>query len=205
MPIVKPFGPEIYFGKLPTDVNETLYNICINAQNDLSKRQNHMLAGLIDKEFDVLPEAKKEVLPVITKFALDYLNSIEGFFKSNIPVHKRDLVCDSFWCNVQKPNEYNPVHNHRVYDIVVVCYPKVEITNQSQYITNNNISPGSIIFHYGENFKLFNTATYSYVPQTGDIIIFPACLKHETYPIYGANDIRISTSANFKFSEYFNI
>lgn len=202
--LISPFGPEIFHAKLPNDITETLYNICIQNQDIKEKKRNNSLVGLIEKEFDILPDIQKTVLPLLTELVIDYLNTTSTLSTNLLPVRQRDIKCRASWGNIQRPYEHNPLHTHPMDDIVCVCFPKIDIKTKSKYNTNSNIQPGTLMFDYGERLKPFGNTSYSVVPVTGDVWIFPAGLNHYTYPIYGEDDIRISTSSNFVFTEYFN-
>jgi hypothetical protein len=202
--LVSPFGPQLFHSKLPDDINQTLYDICIKNQDIESKKRNYSLVGLIEKEFDILSEIQDTVLPVLTTLVIEYLNTTPTLSKVLLPIRQRDIKCRASWGNIQKPTEHNPLHTHPMDDIVCVCFPKIDIKTKSKYNTSEHIHPGTLIFEYGERLKPFGNTNYSVTPQTGDVWIFPAGLKHYTYPIYGQDDIRISTSSNFVFTEYFN-
>lgn len=201
--LIKPFGPEIYHSRLTEEATDFLYDICMKNQKLDHKKQNKALVGLIEKEFDILVDIQDVIVPLLTDMVLDYLNQTSTISSSILPIRKRDVRCRASWGNIQTANEYNPIHNHLMDDIVCVCFPKVDIQEKQKYVTNQNVSPGTLAFQYGENLKPFGTTSHFVTPVTGDVYIFPAGLKHYTFPVYGSEDIRISTSSNFVFSEYF--
>lgn len=203
--LIKPFGPEIYHSKLSIEDNDILYDICMKNKEVEDKKRNKTLVGLIDQEFDILFDIKDRILPILTDMVLDYLNTTTTISKSLLPIRKREIHCRASWCNIQVANEFNPIHNHIMDDIVCVCFPKVDIQTKQKYVTNDYVHPGTLAFHYGENLKPFGNTAHFVKPETGDVYIFPAGLKHYTFPVYGENDVRISTSSNFAFSDYFNM
>jgi len=201
--LIKPFGPDIFQGKLPEHLVESLYQICMRNQDIQSKRRNNLLVGFIEKEFDILPDIQNEILKYMSDMVLEYLNTSTTFPKQLTPIRSRDIRCRASWGNIQTVNEFNPIHNHLMDDIVLVCFPKIDIKENQKYITNEPVKPGTVVFQYGENLQYFGNTKYHVLPKTGDVFIFPASLRHYTYPVYGVDDIRISTSSNFVFSEYF--
>lgn len=200
--IIKPFGPEIYKTVLPEGMASSLEEVILKNQDVEHKNLNKYLAGLIKKEVDILPDIKETILPTLHQFVLDYLNQSNSFDDKLKPFRHRDLTCVASWGNIQEEHEFNPLHNHATSDIVCVTFPKVDIKNKSLYKTNSTVKPGSLILTYGEG--NFNNTSYTIFPSTGDVYIFPASLAHYTYPIYG-DDVRISTSTNFSFTEYFRM
>lgn len=200
--IIKPFGPEIYKTVLPESMASSMEEAILTNQNIEHKHVNTNLVGLIQKEVDILSDIKQTVLPTLHQFVLDYLNQSSSFHDNLKPFKHRDLTCVASWGNIQEAHEFNPIHNHPTCDIVCVTFPKVDIKNKNPYKTSSTIKPGSLILAYGEG--NFNNTSYTIFPSTGDVYIFPALLKHYTYPIYG-DDVRISTSTNFSFTEYFRM
>jgi len=200
--LLKPFGPEILHTSLDEGLTEELYQICIKHQDDISKRYNRSLTGWLQKEFNIYSDIQSKILPAFVDIVLQYLNNC------SIPklraFSKRDVSCRASWANIQQPHEFHPIHNHMLDDIVLVCFPKIDIKSKCPYPTQTEVNPGTLTFHFGENLRNFGTTTYSVVPKTGDVFVFPGGLKHFTYPVFD-DDIRISTSTNFTFTEYYNI
>jgi hypothetical protein len=200
--LIKPFGPEIFHTSLSEDLSDELYQICIKHQNDLTKRYNRALTGWLHKEINIFSDIQDRILPALTDIVLKYLNSCT--VPKLVSFTKRDISCRASWANIQEPNEFHPIHNHMLDDIVVVCFPKVELNSTCPYRTQDPVRPGTLTFTYGENLRNFGTTAYSVVPKTGDVFVFPGGLKHYTYPVFD-DDIRISTSTNFAFTEYYDV
>lgn len=203
MNLVKPFGPSIGVTSLSEELTAQLLEACVEAQDDLSRRMNKSLVGLIDKEFSIQDKIKNTVLPVIQSEVTAYLANSESTYRNLGPFNKLDLTCVSSWCNIQEAGEHNPLHNHALDDIVCVIFPKIDVdTSYKKYTTSNNMLPGSLVFHCHGDAR-FGTNGYVVTPKTGDMYIFPASLYHYTMPFYKQGDTRISVSCNFAFTDLF--
>ena len=202
--MISSFGPKIYKTKLDTIVCQELEQIILANENNIELRANKHLAGYIEKEIDILQHIQPSVLPKLTDLVFEYLNLLETGIKVYKPFHRRDIKCTASWANIQTENEYNPIHNHPTSDVVCVTFPVVDIKSKCKYLTNSNSKPGSLFFYYGDGDSLFHSNMYEVVPESGDVYIFSGSLNHSTTPIFD-NDIRISTSTNFSFTEYFRI
>ena len=203
--IVKPFGPEIYKTKLTEESRKKLETIILENVNKPDKKYNKYLVGYVNKEVDILNDIKNDVLKELHGLVIEYLNNTNSFVRAYSPINQRDIFCTASWGNIQEINEFNPIHNHPTCDIVCVTFPKIDIQSKNPYITNNEIKPGSLLFSYGDGSNFFENSSHVIEPVTGDVYVFPAMLKHGTSPIFSSNDIRISTSTNFCFSEYFSM
>jgi hypothetical protein len=198
--LFKPFGPEIYKTTLTEESRDKLEKIALENADKKEKRFN---IGFIEKEINIYEDIKNDVLKELHKIVIDYLNVSTGFISSFRPINQRDIHCTATWANIQKPAEFFPMHNHPTSDIVCVTFPKVEVQDKV-FLINNNMKTGSLIFSYGDGSNFFENTSHVVKPVTGDVYVFPASLRHGTIPICDG-DLRISTSTNFSFSEYFRM
>lgn len=202
--LIKPFGPEIYKTSLTEKSRIKLEQIILENESKKEKKYNNYLVGLINKEMNIYQEIKGEILAELHNIVIDYLNVATSFVSAFKPLRHRDIHCVASWANIQESTEFNPMHNHPSCDIVCVTFPKIDIKSSNPYTTNNNVKPGSLIFTYGDGPNFFENSSHVVEPVTGDVYVFPAMLKHGTIPVF-ENDIRISTSTNFCFSDYFRM
>ena len=204
MNLVKPFGPQIGETSLPMDVNQQLLEICLANQDDKSKRENESLFGYIEKEFDILPDIKNTVLPVIQQKVTEYFSSALTMYSEFKPFNKFDLQCVASWCNMQDVGEFNPLHTHPE-ELVCVIFPEANIdTSYKKYnVAKASPPPGSLVFCNQISDQRFGTNSYAVTPKTGDMYIFPGGLSHYTVPFYKEGDRRISVSCNFVITENF--
>ena len=102
---------------------------------------------------------------------------------------------ESLWANFQGPGDFNPPHSHggALSWVIYLQIPDELIEENKQY-KGTSAGPGGITFTYGDGPR--EVITYqTYLPQTGDMYIFPAWLQHWVYP-FKSDVERISVSGN---------
>ena len=102
---------------------------------------------------------------------------------------------ESLWANFQGPGDFNPPHSHGG-ALSWVIYLKIpdELIEENKQYKGTSAGPGGITFTYGDGPR--EVITYqTYLPQTGDMYIFPAWLQHWVYP-FKSDVERISVSGN---------
>lgn len=187
-------------------VEQEFVNILLEKGNESrEKKLDHRssLAGAIDNSYyyknyeEWFKPRLDEYLNIYIKGAKDYVNTA---FKS-LP-DSWDL--DGLWINYQKAYEYNPPHYHSG-DLSFVIYLQVpdEIKKENIQMkgVHNNLGPGMIEFDYGADLP-FNISSFSYLPDVGDLFIFPAWLKHHVFAFKSdVERISVSGNINFKYKE----
>ena len=114
-----------------------------------------------------------------------------------------EYVLSALWINYQRPNDFNPPHDHdgKLSFVIYLDIPDKLKEEQSVY-KGKSCGPGGIQFVYGNGPR--EAITYmSFFPQAGDMFIFPAWLKHWVAP-YKGDCTRISVSGNFHDSAPIN-
>jgi len=102
---------------------------------------------------------------------------------------------ESLWANFQGPGDFNPPHSHggALSWVIYLQIPDELIEENKQY-KGTSAGPGGITFSYGDGPR--EVITYqTFLPQTGDMYIFPAWLQHWVYP-FKSDVERISVSGN---------
>tara|TARA_B100001094_G_C17993385_1_gene701357 strand:- start:187 stop:876 length:690 start_codon:yes stop_codon:yes gene_type:complete len=96
------------------------------------------------------------------------------------------------WVNFQKPNEYNPIHEHTgaISAIIFIDIPE-EIKNERDTSQFDHKTNGCLEFLYD------CSTSFVVTPETGMIFIFPNTLKHCVYP-YQSDVERITMSFNIE-------
>jgi len=106
------------------------------------------------------------------------------------------------WMNTQLSGEINPPHVHSC-DVSFVYYlnvPSSLIQEHKEYI-GTSPGPGAITFQYGEPSNGgWARIAHSFIPEVGQLFIFPAQLQHFVQPFYSGGE-RISVSGNMIFGE----
>ena len=102
---------------------------------------------------------------------------------------------ESLWANFQGPGDFNPPHSHGgALSWVIYLQIPDELTEENKQYKGTSAGPGGITFSYGDGPR--EVITYqTFLPQTGDMYIFPAWLQHWVYP-FKSNVERISVSGN---------
>ena len=102
---------------------------------------------------------------------------------------------ESLWANFQGPGDFNPPHSHGgALSWVIYLQIPDELTEENKKYKGTSAGPGGITFRYGDGPR--EVITYqTFLPQTGDMYIFPAWLQHWVYP-FKSDVERISVSGN---------
>tara|TARA_R100001230_G_C5519320_1_gene57099 strand:- start:90 stop:539 length:450 start_codon:yes stop_codon:yes gene_type:complete len=114
-----------------------------------------------------------------------------------------EYVLSALWINHQKPNDFNPPHDHdgRLSFVIYLQIPE-ELKKENARYKGKSCGPGGIQFIYGNGPR--DCVTYmSFMPEENDCFVFPAWLKHWVAP-YKSNCTRISVSGNFHDSAPLN-
>mgnify|MGYP006401991507 FL=1 len=153
------------------------------------------LAGILDKEVGYGDQAKKKILPTLSQYIGVYDQAYQKFV--NKPYDKMpEYVMSALWINYQKPNDFNPPHDHdgKLSFVIYLGIPD-ELKAEHATYKGKSCGPGGIQFIYGNGPR--DAITYmSFFPEEGDMFIFPAWLKHWVAP-YKSDCTRISVSGNF--------
>ena len=153
------------------------------------------LAGILDHETGYGPESKNRILPMLSQYIGVY---DQAFQKFTMKTYEKppEYVLSALWINYQKPNDFNPPHDHdgKLSFVIYLSIPDKLKEENKNYI-GKSCGPGGIQFVYGNGPR--DAITYmSFMPEEGDMFIFPAWLKHWVAP-YKSDCTRISVSGNF--------
>ena len=165
----------------------------------------HMLAGQISKSRYISDKDNwfyETTLKKLTEkiFYQDWNNYYKYIVEKeeSLPEFKME----GFWVNYQKQYEFNPPHDHSgLYSFVV--FMKIPTHWKEQHalpISINSNNPCASDFQFLHDFygsgKIITT-NYSLSPEDeGNILFFPAWLKHQVFPFYECEEDRITISGN---------
>lgn len=183
--VLKTRIPVRVFAELTADLQNQL-------NNDLPE-YNTSLAGHLEKEYGyTITDSFKQCVVALFE---DYRKRFD-FYPENDYVIDHDV-----WINLQKKNEYNPIHYHYkdISWVLWVTIPydlKDEINAPHAKQSNSNVA-SKFQFIYNKldgGIELYNID----VDQTyeGCLIMFPAYLKHCVYPFQTSEEYRISIAGN---------
>ena len=152
------------------------------------------LAGILEKETGYGEESKNAILPQLSQCLGIYNQAFEKYV--NKPFEKPpEYILSAMWINYQKPNDFNPPHDHdgKLSFVTYLQIPE-ELKRENREYKGKSCGPGGIQFIYGNGPR--DCISYmSFYPEENDMFIFPAWLKHWVAP-YRSNCTRISVSGN---------
>ena len=183
-------------------INDAFKKLLLDEAKNNKEDYRNKLAGILDHETGYSEESKKKIIPHLSQCMGVYDQAFEQY--TNKKYDKRpEYVLSALWINHQKPNDFNPPHDHdgKLSFVIYLDIPD-ELTREHSTYKGKSCGPGGIQFIYGNGPR--DAITYmSFFPQEGDMFIFPAWLKHWVAP-YRSDCTRISVSGNFHDSAPIN-
>ena len=184
------WGPCVVRMKISDSFKQTLLDEAKNNKMDYRDK----LAGILSSETGYNEESKNKIIPELSQCLGVYDQAFEQY--TNKKYEKRpEYLLSALWINYQKPNEFNPPHDHdgKLSFVVYLQIPEELKKENSEYI-GKSCGPGGIQFVYGDGAR--DCVTYmSFMPEENDMFIFPSWLKHWVAP-YKSDVTRISVSGN---------
>ena len=184
------WGPCVVRMKISDEFKKILLKEGDKSKIDMTDR----LAGILDKEIGYDEKQKNKILPELSQCLGVYDQAYERF--TNKQYEKRpEYILSAMWINYQRPNDYNPPHDHDG-KLSFVTYLKIpeKLKKENAEYKGKSCGPGGIQFIYGNGPR--DCITYmSFMPEENDMFIFPAWLKHYVAP-YKSKVTRISVSGN---------
>jgi len=192
------WGPCVVKLKVKDEFKKLLLDEAKSNKDDYTTK----LAGILDKETGYSTESKNKILPTLSQYIGVYDQAYQRYV--NKPYDKLpEYVLSALWINYQRPNDFNPPHDHdgRLSFVIYCSMPK-ELKKEHEDYKGKSCGPGGIQFIYGNGPR--DAITYmSFLPEENDMFIFPAWLKHWVAP-YKSDCTRISVSGNFHDSAPLN-
>jgi len=185
------WGPCVVRMKISDDFKKLLLDEGNKNKTDYTTK----LAGILDKEIGYNDESKSKIVPMLSKYLGVYNRAYEKYVLE--PFEKEpEYILTALWINYQKPNDFNPPHDHdgKLSFVTYLQIPE-ELKKENQKYNGKSCGPGGIQFIYGNGPRDCITHM-SFFPQENDMFIFPAWLQHWVAP-YKSNCTRISVSGNF--------
>ena len=158
---------------------------------------NKSLAGHLDNQF-LYPENVQqwfynEIHPIIQAYRNGHCK-YHGIEELNV-----ELRADDLWVNYMQPGDFNPVHTHGGdYSFVLFLEVPKQLKKEQEKFEGTSAKPGALMFEYTQQAKpRWATTGKMLLPETGDMVIFPAILQHWVCP-FKSKVTRISVSGNLK-------
>ena len=175
--------------KLPNSLFSSLKDECFGNKNN----KDVFVSGLTSES--VAKVAKHYYLKDNFNLLDSYLNKFVGeYLKTNnrylsLPILTKDapLKLTKVWINYQRENEFIPNHLHDGLFSFVIW---INLPNKS-----------SFEFLYTDILGQIQLKEYKLTKDDeGTILFFPSKLRHQVYPFYDTNDVRITISGNILFN-----
>ena len=152
-------------------------NKCTNNQGNINTKDNYVLNR---KEF-------KNIKKFLDKHCKDYLDTII------CPKDNIELYITQSWLNYTEANQYHHKHAHPNSVVSGVLYFDSDVKNDKILFSSNKgyqqISPEI------KDFNLWNSETWFFPVETGDLFMFPSSTTHQVETKKGTNT-RISLAFN---------
>jgi len=182
------WGPLLFKIKLRPDDLKACAKLCSKKASLI----NNTLAGVIKHEHYVSTRKYYKVLD-------PYLNSFRRGYKQwyGEPLVKKTSMVAA-WVNFMVAGEFNPPHIHGNCAFSSVLFVKIpkKLKEENKKFRGKGGGPGSLSFIHGV-FQPYAMNSKYFLPEEGDLFIFPATLFHFVAPFMSEGE-RISMSANFK-------
>ena len=184
------WGPLLFRVKMaPQDLKK-----CVKLCSKKSSNIKDTLAGVIQHQHYISPKVYCKILnPYIGSFRHCY----EQWYGKPLTQH---MTMNTSWVNFMVAGEFNPPHIHDKCDFSSVLFVNIpeELKEESKKFKGTGGGPGTISFTYGE-VQTHSLNHRSFLPEEGDLFIFPATLTHFVAPFLSKGE-RISMSANFRLN-----
>jgi hypothetical protein len=143
------------------------------------------------KSLDNKPHMETNISTKLTK-GVNILNNrelyrIKGVIWNNFVDYVDDVLeikndfytCNS-WGTIQKKGDYHPNHNHQNSVFSSVFYVQASDSSITFTVDRSKIMEGFLFEYHIKNYNHFNALSWKVPVETGDLIIFPGELKHES-------------------------
>jgi len=114
----------------------------------------------------------KRIKDIIWKHFVDYVDNV-------LEIKNKFYMCNS-WGTIQKKDDYHPNHTHKNAIFSSVFYIHAENSSLTFSFDKSRIEEGFFFAYHIKNYNHFNSSSWEVPVETGDLIIFPGELKHES-------------------------
>ena len=189
------FGPFVMKTKMPKDVIERLLKDGKKLQTSYHKQ----LAGHVKGQYLYSPKTQEWFYNIFQPYFQKYREGhckFHGIEEKSVAVDAQDL-----WVNFMKPGDFNPIHTHGGdYSFVLFLDIPYQIHMEQSKFEGTSASPGTLMFEYTQMARPRWATTGSAIrPNTGELYIFPALLRHWVAP-FKSKCTRVSVSGNLQIT-----
>lgn len=180
---------EIYYSVLDENLTRRMKEYCDNVRKNSSaewlERSQKGLAGNIREEYGLTLLEDRELYTVFYENLREIVSKTIGF-------EVMSFTFSGMWVNYQKPNEFNPIHNHTG-NLSLVWYLDVPQIIRDEYKKSSSNSPSAGLICFLSQFC--RNSEMNFNPNTNDLLLFNSLHRHQVYP-YRSDVERVSLSAN---------
>ena len=172
---------------------EDVKHIKKNIISKKGKPYHASLAGIIKDEY--LIDVKKYV-DVIGPYFKTFVDGVKSWSHPQI---QGKVNFSEAWVNYMVAGEFNPPHVHNNCNLSSVLFVQVpkDLKKENEAILKRGITssgPGTLVFQHGE-VGFFTIIERTFLPEEGDLFIFPGSLKHYVSP-FSCKGERITIASN---------
>jgi len=194
--LIKPFGPDMGMFQTPDEVQRKLLDLTDKILEDQERIDwGKNLVGNIKEETYVSNKDLEEagLYPYLQGMLYNYVwNSLT---RAGHEIETLQVHLDHMWIVSQYADEYNPIHFHTYCDLSSVLWLKLPIMEDR---TKSKKLPEYKMQRDGMIEFVYKTAcpgglekgSVSFMPQPGQLCIFPSNLLHTVYPFKGDGERR---------------
>lgn len=202
---IQPWSDVLMRFEMPESMLECMRNVVDETLgNPNSENYNDMLVGQMDIERGISESSiPSECLNGLYECFDTYIQECE---KQLWPLEwlnrgKNNIEITMMWVNVQRENEYIPMHMHNNCNLSAVMYlgmPEEMLPSRKDF----EKSDGNIEFIGGMNTwgRNLTKSTFRTLPRVSDLYVFPSHMGHTAYPFRGKGN-RISVSMNISYTK----
>jgi uncharacterized protein (TIGR02466 family) len=187
------WGPLLWKTKISNDIVDGL--LTRGLKSNVSHR--HKLVGYFKDEYSYSKDDMSWFVEKMKPYFLKHKDVCENewYLTENPPIQLTSL-----WINIMRAGDFNPPHTHDG-ELSFVIYLKVPEKLEEEFNSYVGRSPdgngaGAVTFGIDFDATKKNTiSTMTFLPEVGDMFIFPANLTHFVAP-FKCEGERISVSGN---------
>ena len=192
-----PFGPMMFYGKMPMDMVRRLNKYVNKTIKDKKKASaldhSDHLVGKVEQEFLIEEKELQKHLDFFNDIVTKFIGTdLERNFRTLTANTGINIIYKSAWIVRQFAGEYNPAHVHTSCDLSCVGYlrlpEKIEEEWEEDY-KDHHPANGHIEFLHGSSGRM-HTHTFLVKPTVGDFFVFPGDLIHTVYPFKSEGERR---------------
>jgi len=200
------FAVPIWNTQLETIDNEDIVKHCQKLKKE--QNQSRSISNIGGWQSDDLKGSHQPIYELHKK-----LNNAVSQFCTDIDI-QQPIELGNIWININGYKDYNKIHSHPLCQISGVYY--AQVTENTGDIHFRHPATQAMCSDWdktkvrwyedsdgntGRYYNLYNSATWTYKPVVGQLLLFPSWLEHYTSPNLEKDIERVSLSFNYSTKE----